>query len=73
MHRELKITAKLAKFCGLLIDYLKNDSIFRTVLWSSHKSKRPTKSILLAEILAALESIDEGKQFVAAYREILDL
>lgn len=57
----------------MLIDDLKNDSIFHTISWSSRKSKRPLESVPSPEILVASEGIDDEKQVVAAYREIGDL
>ena len=52
---------------GLLIGDFKAGSVFHTLNWFSHKSKRPVKSIGAAEILAAGEAIDEGKVLANSY------
>lgn len=44
-----------------------------TTTWGSHKSHRPAKSIGLAEILAAGESIGSGKRLVKCYQELLNI
>lgn len=48
-------------FAGLLFGPFEEGSLFYTLSWSSQKWKRPVKSIGAAKILAASESIDEGK------------
>ena len=48
-------------------------SIFHTLSWYSHKSKRPVKSIGAAEILAAGEAIDEAKVLVKAYQVLFGI
>lgn len=52
---------QLGYVAGLSIGDFKLGSIFHVLSWSSHKSKRPVKSIGASEILAAGEAIDEGK------------
>lgn len=52
---------QLAYISGLLIESLSIHSVFHSISWMSHKSKRPVKSIAAAEVLAASEAIDEGK------------
>eukprot|EP00171_Calliarthron_tuberculosum_P001292 IDg1292t1 len=44
-----------------------------TLAWSSHKSKRPVRSIGSAEILAAGEAIDMGKTIVKSYERLLNV
>lgn len=56
---------------GLLVGEFAQNSIYHPVSWLSHKSKRPTKSVPAAEILATTEAIDEVKMICNAYREIL--
>ena len=56
---------------ALLFGDLSNGSIFHTISWLSHKSKRPVKSVPAAEILASAEAIDEGKSIAHAYSELL--
>ena len=46
---------------GLLLGPLTKGSNFYPLSWSSHKSRRPVRSIGAAEILAVGEAIDEGK------------
>eukprot|EP00171_Calliarthron_tuberculosum_P001315 IDg1315t1 len=64
---------QLSYICGLLFGDMKCGSIFHTISWVSHKSKRPVKSIGSAEILAAGEAIDEGKNVANAYQKLLGL
>lgn len=52
---------QLCFISGLLIGPLAINSVFHTLSWISHKSKRPVRSVAAAEILAASEAIDEGK------------
>jgi len=52
---------QLGYVAGLLIGEFGSGSVFHTLSWTSHKSKRPVKSIGADEILAAGEAIDEGK------------
>lgn len=56
---------QLAYVAGLLLDDPASGWIFHVVAWSSHCAKRPVRSIGAAEILAAGESIDEGKMLAA--------
>ncbi|PXF39635.1 hypothetical protein BWQ96_10233 [Gracilariopsis chorda] len=63
---------QLGYIAGLLFGDLKENTVFHTVAWTSHKSRRPVKSIGSAEKLAAGEGIDEGKFLAEAYRKILD-
>lgn len=58
---------QLSYVTGLMIGEFKMDTIFHTISWASRKSKRPVKSIGAAEILAASESIDEGKTLWKAF------
>ena len=62
---------QLGLVTGLLIGELEQGSIFHTIQWHSHKSKRPVKSIGAAEILAAGEGIDEAKFLTNAYKALL--
>ena len=64
---------QLGYVAGLLIGEFQEGSVWHTLSWSSHKSKRPVKSIGAAEILAAGEAIDEGKVLVNAYRVLLGM
>lgn len=59
---ELSATnGQLCYVAELLLSELFHGCIFHTLSWSSYKAKRPVLSIRAAEILAAVESIDEGK------------
>lgn len=64
---------KLGIVIGLLVGDFKQDSIFHTITWMSHKAKRPTKSVPAAEILAASEAIDESKVIAFTLRELLNV
>ncbi|PXF44742.1 hypothetical protein BWQ96_05501 [Gracilariopsis chorda] len=55
----------------MLFGDLSLGSVIHTISWSSHKSRRPVKSIGSAEILAAGEAIDEGKLLAKAYSKLL--
>ena len=50
---------QLSYLSCLLFGDLQKDSIVHTLSWTSHKSKRPVKSVGAAETLAAGEAIDE--------------
>lgn len=52
---------QLSFISGILFGDMKIGSIYYTLSWYSHKSKRPIKSIGSAEILEAGEAIDDGK------------
>lgn len=58
-------------FADLLLGPFEEDSLLYTLSWTSHKSKCPVKSISAAEILAASESIDEGKYIKRAVSLLL--
>lgn len=58
--------------CGILAGQLAVGALYHVLSWVSHKSKRPTKSILGEEILAAGEGIDEGKVIMLCFNELLD-
>lgn len=58
---------QLSFISGLLIGPLQVGSVFHTISWLSHKSKRPVKSTAAAETLAASEAIDEGKVLKKAF------
>lgn len=58
---------------GLLVGKLEQGSIFHSLSWISHKSKRPVKCIPAAEILASGETIDEAKSIAHTYRELLNM
>lgn len=62
---------QLCFIAGILFGTLSEGSIFHTVSWSSRKSKKPVKSVGAAEILAAGESIDEGKVIAHTYSLLL--
>lgn len=64
---------QLGTVAGLLNGPFAVESIFHTLSWSSHKSRRPVKSIGAAEILAAGEAIDEGKVLANAYKALLGI
>ena len=64
---------QLCYIAGVLFGGLKEGSIFHTVSWSSRKSKRPVKSVGAAEILAAGESIDEGKIIAQTYLSLIHI
>lgn len=53
-------SAQLSTICGLLIGTFDKGSIYHTISWTSHKSKRPVKSIAAGENFAAGEGIEEG-------------
>ena len=62
---------QIGVLAGLLVGELESGSIFHSLSWISHKSKRPVKSVPAAEILAAGEAIDEAKSIAHAYRQLL--
>lgn len=64
---------QLCYIAGLLIGDLSKGSVYHTLSWTSHKSKRPVKSIASAEILAVGEAIDEGKIIARSYEALLGI
>ena len=62
---------QLSFLSGLIFGDLIEVAVFHAILWSSHKSRRPAKSIASAEVLAAGEAIDEGKVIVKVLNELL--
>lgn len=62
---------QLSYVAGLLLGPMSEGSLFYTMSWMSHKSKRPVKSIGAAEVLAAAEAIDEGKTLKSAMSILL--
>lgn len=64
---------QLCFVAGLLFGPMEQNSVFHTLSWISHKSKRPVKSIGAAEILAAFEAIDEGKTLSKAFSSLLGI
>ncbi|PXF41499.1 hypothetical protein BWQ96_08781 [Gracilariopsis chorda] len=62
---------QLGFVAGMLFGDLSLDSVFHTMSWSSHKSRRPVKSIGSAEILTSGEAIEEGKVLAKAYSKLL--
>lgn len=64
---------QLSYFAGLLIGPFAQDSLFYVLSWMSHKSKRPVKSVGAAEILAASESMDEGKILKKTMTKVLQV
>lgn len=64
---------KLSYIAGLLICNFEKGSIFHTLFRTSHKSKRPVKSIGSAEILSAGEAIGEGKFQVQVISTLLGI
>lgn len=58
---------------GLMVGDLAQNAIYHTISWISHKSRRPTKSVPAANILAAAEVIDELKIIAETYRELLKI
>lgn len=61
----------LSFIAGILFGDLKSGSIFHVLSWTSHKSKRPAKSVGAAQTFAAGESIDEGKILAKAYEVLM--
>lgn len=53
--------SQLSYIAGLLMRDIQATVPFHLLSWSSHKSRRTVRSIRAAEILAAVEAIDEGK------------
>ena len=64
---------QLGFVAGLLFGKLEQDAVIHVVSWSSHKSRRPVKSIGAAETLAAGEAIDEGKVLSKAFKILLGI
>lgn len=64
---------QLGYITGLLFGKLNVGSTFHTLSWTSHKSKRPVKSIGAAETLAAGCAIDEGKMLAKSYQTLLNV
>eukprot|EP00178_Gracilaria_changii_P001336 TRINITY_DN1187_c0_g1_i1.p1 TRINITY_DN1187_c0_g1~~TRINITY_DN1187_c0_g1_i1.p1 ORF type:complete len:639 (-),score=88.06 TRINITY_DN1187_c0_g1_i1:5196-7112(-) len=64
---------QLGFVAGLLFGEFETNSVFHPVSWSSHKSRRPVKSIGSAEVLAAGCAIDEGKVLKRAFSKLLDV
>ena len=62
---------QIGVLCGLMFGNMSPESVFHLITWVSHKAKRPVKSVPAAEILAAGESIDEGKVIKLALVEML--
>lgn len=56
---------------GLLIGKFSKGSIFHTISWIYQKLKRSVKSVPAAEILAALEAIDEAKSISSDYKQLI--
>ena len=54
-------SGKLSYVAGILFGDFCQEAVIHLMSWSSHKYKRPVRSIGAAEILAAGEAIDEGK------------
>lgn len=61
---------QLCYLAGPLIDDMEMGSMFHALSWSSHKSKRPDRSIGADEILAAGEAIDKGKMLSRTATEL---
>lgn len=57
--------SQLASNAGPLIDDMATESIYLAISWSSHRAKKPVRSIGADEILAAGELIDEEKILAA--------
>ena len=66
-------SVQLSTLWGVLIGSVQEGSFYHTVSWSSHKSKRPVRSIAAGEILAAGEAIDEGIMLKRTFSLLLDL
>jgi len=64
-------SGQLGVISGLLIGEFKSGSIFHTINWISQKSKRPVRSVGVAETFAAGIAIDEGKLLKYTYERIL--
>jgi len=64
---------QLGFIAGLIIGDFKSGTIFHTLSWRSQKSKRPVRSVGVAETFAAGIAIDEGKLLKMAYQRILGL
>jgi len=68
-----KESGQLGFVAGLLIGDFKSGSIFHTLSWISQKSKRPVRSVGVAETFAAGIAIDEGKLLKHTYERILGM
>eukprot|EP00178_Gracilaria_changii_P027963 TRINITY_DN936_c0_g2_i2.p1 TRINITY_DN936_c0_g2~~TRINITY_DN936_c0_g2_i2.p1 ORF type:complete len:399 (+),score=36.11 TRINITY_DN936_c0_g2_i2:473-1669(+) len=64
---------QLGFVAGLMFGKFEEGSVFHPISWSSHKSRRPVKSIGSAETLAAGEAIDKGKVLTNAFHKLLNV
>lgn len=64
---------QLGFIAGLVVGNTGKNAIFHTLSRTSHKSRRPVRSIGAAEILAAGSDIDEGKVLAQAYKTVLHM
>lgn len=68
---------KLSFLARVLIGPVAQDSIFYSIRWTSHKSKRPIESIKAVQIMAASEATDEEKilkrTLTTVYQSKIDL
>lgn len=64
---------QISVLCGLLLCDAEQRAVFHTSSWIYHKSKRPLKSVGVAEILAAGEAIDERKMLRPTLSKLLSV
>lgn len=64
---------QLSFIIGILVGELEKGSTFYLLNWGSSKSKRPIKSIGSAEIMAASQTIDEGKIIKLVISQLLNI
>lgn len=63
---NVDVNGQIVVICGFLIGHMEAESVFHPIMWMSHKSRRPIKSLPAAEVLATVESIDEAKIIAGA-------
>lgn len=65
--------SQLSVLAGLLLGGPEDRSVSHTLLWISHKSKRPIKSVSATKILAASEAINEEEMLHLSLSTLLPL
>lgn len=70
---RIEESAQISTLSGVLIGPLEKGSVYYTLNWSSHKSRRPVRSIGAAEIIAVGEAIDDGKTLKSALTALLGI
>lgn len=63
---------QLGYVAELLIGDFEKSSVFHTLSWMSHLSRRPGKSSASAEVLAAGEAVDDGRVIASALSVVLN-